>query len=57
MDLIRQKSFSFLKKCFKDFSDVIYTTGKNELIRWLDRNTKVLDFSSPQKWEVKASSL
>ena len=39
-----------------DFSDVIYTTRKNELIMWLNRNTKVLDSFSPQKCEVNARS-
>ena len=63
-NLIRQKSFSCLKKCFKSkqnfpiSSDVIYTASKNELkMIWLSRNTKVLDSFPPQKWEVHACSM
>ena len=41
---------------FPDFSDVIHTTGKNELnIMWLSRNTKLLDSFSSKK--VNASSM
>ena len=41
-----------------DFSDVIYTTSKNELkMMWLSRNTEVLDCFLPQKWEVNACSI
>ena len=58
-DLIRPKSFGFLKKQTKipDFSDVIYTTSKNELkMMWLTKNMKVWDLFPPQKWEVNACS-
>ena len=58
-DLVRQKTFSFLeekKLLVSDFSDVIYTTNKNELIMWLNRNTELLDSFPPQKWEVNACS-
>ena len=35
-----------------DFSDVIYITSINKLkTMWLNRNTKVLDSSSPSKME------
>ena len=38
-----------------DFSNVIYTTSKNELkMMWLSRNTKLLDSFPHQKWGVKA---
>ena len=36
--------FFFLKTKISNFSNVIYTTSKNELkMMWLTRNTKVLD--------------
>ena len=61
--LIRQKYFSFFKKCSKskknyNFLNAIYTISKNELkMMCLSRNTEVVDSFFPQKLEFNVCSI